>query len=89
MAGGGDLKNISKRSNSPGQGSLRAVPSQGDSSGAPSPGEAVPDPEVESCPARVVTSLPPPSPLAGLPVVQTQQKPKGARAQVWPSQGSL
>ena len=55
----------------------------------------MPDPEVESCPARVVTSLPapslalPPSPLAGLPVVQTQQKPEGARAQVWPSQGSL
>lgn len=49
----------------------------------------MPDPEVESCPARVVTSLTPPSPLAGLPVVQTQQKPEGAKAQVWPGQGSL
>ena len=68
---------------------LRIVHTQVGSHGAPSPGEAVPDPEVESCPARVVTSLPPPSPLAGLPVVQTQQKPEGTRAQVWPGQGSL
>lgn len=78
----GRLEKYLKKESFTGAGKPQGSAHPGGSRGAPGPGEAVPDPEVESCPARVLTPLPPPSPLAGLPVVQTQQKPEGTRAQV-------